>query len=358
MSYRQAKEIALRRTSKENKNPVQQVEDARDQVNDLKTEYTHMDANSPQAKQLLQKIADGEAAIKRMTAPTAPMVKISGGGEGGMQSTIPVKDQELSGDDFLKTLTPAQRSEVKALAEGRLPISPYALRSKQMWPLIERTMQYDPNFDASNYQTRVGVRKDFTSGPTSKNLTGINTAIGHIGTLDELGDALNNNDVKKANSLLNTISIEIGNQSVNNFNLARSAVGDELMRTFRQVGASETEANAWKSHFDAANSPEQMKGATKVAVELLNSRINALNDTWKRGMNTDKDFPNIVSSKSKSVLKRMGIKLEAGQSQPEKTEQTAAPTAKADHGAALEWANAHPDDPRAAKIKERASAKP
>src|ERR1019366_2257330 len=55
MSYKQAKEIALRRTTKENKNPVQQVEDARDQVNDLKTEYTHMEPNSPQAKQLLQK---------------------------------------------------------------------------------------------------------------------------------------------------------------------------------------------------------------------------------------------------------------------------------------------------------------
>jgi hypothetical protein len=79
MSYRQAKEIALRRTSNENKNPVQQVEDARDQVNDLKTEYTHMEPNSPQAKQLLQKISDGEAAIKRMTAPTAPMVSLDRG---------------------------------------------------------------------------------------------------------------------------------------------------------------------------------------------------------------------------------------------------------------------------------------
>jgi len=253
-------------------------------------------------------------------------------------------------------LPPAQRSEVKALAEGRLPISPYALRSKQMWPLIERTMQYDPNFDASTYQTRVGVRKDFTSGPTSKNLTGINTAIGHIGTLDELGDALNNNDLKKANSLFNTISTETGQPSVNNFNLAKSAVGDELMRTFRQVGASETEANAWKSHFDSANSPEQMKGATKVAVELLNSRINALNDTWKRGMNTDKDFPNIVSPRSKSVLKRMGIQLSSDASSP--SQGSSDPSNKADHNAALEWANAHPDDPRAAKIKDRASAKP
>ncbi len=79
MSYKQAKEIALRRASKESKNPVQQVEEARDQIDDMKTEYTNLEHGSPRAKQLLQKIQDGESAIKRMTAPTAPMVSLDKG---------------------------------------------------------------------------------------------------------------------------------------------------------------------------------------------------------------------------------------------------------------------------------------
>lgn len=78
MSYSRAKEIAMRRSTKESKNPVQQVEEARDMVNYMKTEYTHLEPNSPQAKQMLQKISDGEAAIKRMNAPTAPMVSMGG----------------------------------------------------------------------------------------------------------------------------------------------------------------------------------------------------------------------------------------------------------------------------------------
>ncbi|MDE2022460.1 MAG: hypothetical protein KGI71_06130 [Patescibacteria group bacterium] len=244
----------------------------------------------------------------RFAKSVAPVVQVAGVNE----STIPVQDREKTGEDFLKTLPKAQQAEVKALVEGRLPMSPYALRSKQMWPLVERAMQYDPTFDASNYNVRLSVRRDFASGPTSKNITAINTAIGHIGTLDELALAMNNKDVKAINRLFNRISTETGNPQVNNFNLARSAVGDELMRTFRQVGASETEANAWKQNFDSANSPAQFKGAIKVAAELLNSRINAINDTWKRGMNTDKDYGRIVSPKSKSVLKKMGIELEAG----------------------------------------------
>ena len=110
------------------------------------------------------------------------MAQIAAGGT--MQSTIPAQDQDKTGEDFLKTLPSSQQKEVKALVEGRLPVSPYALRSKKMWPLMERAMQYDPTFDASNYNVRLGVRRDFASGPTSKNITAINTAIGHIGTLD------------------------------------------------------------------------------------------------------------------------------------------------------------------------------
>ena len=68
MSYKQAKEILLRRGGKEDKNAVQDVANARDIINDLKTEYSHLDSKSPQAAQIMEKIRDGEEAIKRMKA--------------------------------------------------------------------------------------------------------------------------------------------------------------------------------------------------------------------------------------------------------------------------------------------------
>lgn len=225
----------------------------------------------------------------------------------GLKSSIPESSQGLSGNEYLNTLPKSVQNEVKALAEGRLPISSYALRSPKMWPLIEKTMQYDPSFDASNYTIRQGVRKDFTSGKTSNNITAINTAIGHIGTMGELSEALNNGDVKRVNQLYNAISSETGHPEVNNFNIAKSAVGDELMRVFRQVGSSETEAQAWKSSWDAMNSPEQIKGGIKVAASLLHSRLDALNDTWNRGMGTNTGYPGIVSPKSNATLAKLGL---------------------------------------------------
>jgi hypothetical protein len=171
--------------------------------------------------------------------------------------------------------------------------------------MVQRVSQYDPTFDASNAGARVGVRKDFTSGVAARNVTAINTAIGHIGSLDELGDALKNKDTRVLNSLFNRIATETGNPNVNNFELARDAVAHELVRVFRSVGASQKEQEEFASRFKAAASPEQLKGAVKTSAELLQSRIDALDDQWKRGMNTDKGYPDLLSPKSKKVMDRV-----------------------------------------------------
>lgn len=222
------------------------------------------------------------------------------GGAGG--SVIPASDQGKTGEEFLKTLSPADAAQVKALDEGRLPVSVYSLRSPGMRVLVERTMQYDPNFDATTYQTRQAVRRDFTSGQTARNITALNTAIGHLGTVYELGKELQTGNVRAANRLYQRIATETGSAQVNNFELARNAVANELTRVFRQVGASEQETREWASTIMAANSPAQLQGAARTVVDLLHSRIQALNDQWNRGMNTDKGFPNIVSPKSERVL--------------------------------------------------------
>jgi hypothetical protein len=182
--------------------------------------------------------------------------------------------------------------------------------------MLQRATQYDPTFDATNAAARSGTRKDFTSGQAARNVTAINTAIGHLGTLDQLGDALKNNDPRLLNAVVNRIATESGRPEVNNFEIARDAVGHELMRVFRQVGASKEESDAFQAKFKSANSPDQLKGAVKTAAELLQSRIEALDDQWKRGMNTDQGYPNLLSPKSQQVMAKVsGGKSAAPQQQ-------------------------------------------
>jgi hypothetical protein len=125
--------------------------------------------------------------------------------------------------------------------------------------------------------------------------------------LDRLNDALDTGNSQHINQAVNAIANALGKPEVNNQRIAAQAVGDELMRTFRQVGASESEANAWQAKFADANSKEKMKGATRTAAELLNSRINALDDQRKRGMGTEEGYPNLLSPHSKQVMSKFGM---------------------------------------------------
>jgi hypothetical protein len=240
----------------------------------------------------------------------AQHISVSVGGVGS--SVVPVKDQGKTGEEYLKTLSPAKANEVKAIAEGRQNISAMGYRGAQRQQMLEMVNQYDPDFDQTQFAARSSTRRDFSSGQAAKNITAINTAIGHIGTMDELASALGNKDLKLANSIVNRIATETGNPSVNNYSLAKTAVSDEMMRVFRQVGASDTEAARWEKAFDAANSPAQMKGAMRTAATLLNSRVQALGDQWKNTMGDTVKAPEIVHAKSKEVLEKLNVGGDAG----------------------------------------------
>jgi hypothetical protein len=169
----------------------------------------------------------------------------------------------------------------------------------------ERVAQYNPGFSATDYPTKQAVKKDFTSGPTSRNITSINTAIGHAGTLEDYAQAMGGTDVKLANKVINYARTELGHPEVNNLDMARLALGDELMKTFRGAGASELEAEAWRKRFDTAGSPQQIRDAAKTAMALLASRIDSLDDQWKRGMATDDGYPDLLSKHSRETIRKI-----------------------------------------------------
>jgi hypothetical protein len=120
---------------------------------------------------------------------------------------------------------------------------------------------------------------------------------------------MKNGDVQIANKLFNTVLTQLGKPEQPTLDTARIAVGSELMRTFRGVGAgSEKEIEEWRRNWDAAKSPAQYEATLKEAGELLGGRAFALNETWKSGTRMSTDFPNIIQPQSRSVLRRLGAK--------------------------------------------------
>lgn len=219
---------------------------------------------------------------------------------------IPAQHKDMHGADYLATLPTGMANLVKGVARGEVPLSAASMRYGNREALMQRVMQYDPTYN----QNRPKVWTDFTSGKTATNITAMNTVIAHMGTVNKLTDALQNGDIQTVNRVVNAASTEFGRPEINNAELAIQAMGNELMRVFRQVNASQAEVEAWEKKFNAAKgSPEQLKGALRTGAELLKGRVDAVNDQWKRGMNTEEDFPNILSPKSRQALKGLGVSM-------------------------------------------------
>lgn len=193
-----------------------------------------------------------------------------------------------TGQAVLDSVPPQIASQVKALAEGRMQFpSGFALKSPYWQSMLSLVSQYDPSFDAVNYNARANTRKDFTSGKSAQQVNALNTVVGHLSELSDKADALGNGSTPFVNSVKNWISRQGGSQKVTNFETAKQAVADELTRVYRQAGGSEQDIKSWEQSLNAANSPEQLHGAFATISDLLESKLNALQNQYSQGMGTN-----------------------------------------------------------------------
>lgn len=212
-------------------------------------------------------------------------------------------DTTKTGEDYLATLPRALAAQVRMLSEGRMAMPTGAgQRSAAARELVAAAAQYDPTMDAANVATRIATRKDFTSGKSAQNITALNTALGHIGSLWQASQALGNRTIPAWNGIANWAESQGGDPRVNNFNMARNAVVDELTRVFRGTGGSESDIQAWKDNINSSQSPEQLRASVGKAVELLNSRLESLGAQYNRGMSRSDQPISLLAPHAQSVF--------------------------------------------------------
>lgn len=230
------------------------------------------------------------------------------GAGGAAASAMP--DSGLSGDHLLSALDKPVAEQVKALAEGRIAFpGGFALKSPYWQRMVQLVSQYDPNFDAVNYNARAKTRNDFTSGKSAQNITSFNTAIGHLDTLDKAIEGLNNlNTMPALNGPINWAASAVSGDfqaRQKQFETAKTAVTDELTRAFRGTGGNVHDIVQWESQLSSANSPQALHAAVRQAVELLRSRIEAIGDQYNKGMSATSDPIRLLSKKAQETLRRI-----------------------------------------------------
>ena len=245
-------------------------------------------------------------ALSQAPAASAPVAAQSGN---------PIQQAMASGatgDELLAALPKPTAEQVKAMVEGRIaPPSSFALAKPYWQGMMSLAAQYEPNFDQTLWGSRNKTRAAFAQGTEAKNLTAINTAIGHLDSFDKAAQALGNGGIPAFNAIYNKVVPQVGGTDtagkIRTFEQAKEAVSNELMRVFRGVGASSSDTAKWAETLNASDSPQALRAAVKSAVDLLESRIGALSEQYKKGMGTDPnvDVLNMVYPKARATLDRL-----------------------------------------------------
>lgn len=216
-----------------------------------------------------------------------------------------------TGDEVLKNLAPPIAAQVKALAEGRQQFpAGFALKSPYWQSMISLVSQYDPSFDATNYNNRAATRKDFSSGKSAQTINALNTVAQHLDRLSDSADGLNNSSVPAYNTIANLISKASGNPQVTKFETDKKAVVDELTKAWRQSGGTESDIKSWSSVLDAASSPAQLHTAIGEMSSLLEGKLSAMETQLQQGMGKATDLK-AITPEARKVLDRLQGKAAA-----------------------------------------------
>lgn len=262
---------------------------------------------------------DGSSALQKRIAlaqsmgATPDQIKsmVLGSASQGAPPPIP-GDESKQGDAYLSTIDPQQAAQVKALAEGRMAFpTGTALKSPYWQQMLSAVSQYDPSFDAVNYNARSGTRKAFTSGKEAQTVNSLNTVAEHLGALSDAVQNLNNSSFQPYNAAKNKVADLLGDKDIATFNTTKKAVADEVAKVWRATGGSEADIQENLKNLSGSQSPEQLNAAIGTLTRLISGKVSALQDQYKQGMGTTKQVKSLVSPEAqksyRTVLKRAGM---------------------------------------------------
>jgi hypothetical protein len=240
-------------------------------------------------------------------------------------STIPLSPVVQNGNmDYYNTIPDHIKPMVNAVIEGRVPSSGRnSVDKKFMTNLIMAASNIDPTFDATVFQNRQNVRKEYsdTKGGAGANMQALSTAIHHLGSLYDNYQGMNNTDTpwvnKAENYLLDSnvggfgsvlgLKNKVANTQFYQGKVGSdaNAVSEELAKVFRSSGMSEQDVNAWRSKINPDMTPTQMKGVIGEAINLMNGRFDPLVSRYNQVLGTSKDKSFFMTPSALKDLERV-----------------------------------------------------
>lgn len=185
------------------------------------------------------------------------------------------------------------------------PPNRFSTLGKQIIGKVDELTNY--TYDSTKYPAIQKARTDFAPGGKEyQNIKSLNTAVGHLQTLQEKSDALKNSSVGWWNTVANYGLSATGDPRVQNFQQAVNAVSSEMSAIFKNSGTTDQDISSWKEQINSSESPEQLQGSIKTMVELMKSRLEAISGTYEQTMGVKLPME-VLSPQSLSILSSFGL---------------------------------------------------
>lgn len=255
--------------------------------------------------------------VKQQSAPAGYRYTADGnlevipGGPADKSGSQMIGDPNLTGNAYLASVQDqGLRNMIQAISEGRMQVPRIYRSSKggELGPteIAAAVNQYDPTFNAADYNARAKTYSGFTSGKEAQQVNALNTVAQHLQALAQDAAALNNTSMPALNGLVNTVESKgFGDPRVTRFNLARDAVSKELERVWRGTGGSETGIQQWQQDLSSSGSPAQLQNAISQLTELVNGKLQALKNQYVQGMGRSRNSLQLLSPQTQAVFSRL-----------------------------------------------------
>jgi len=198
---------------------------------------------------------------------------------------------------------------VKMFGEYDLQLSNYAFGRDPvfMGKLAQLAKEYNPSFNVGKYDVSQKARKDYTGqGQGGKNLTAINTAVGHFDTYLNDIEKEGNLSIGFLNSPRNWWRTEAQDDAApNNVKMTADMLASELVKATRGGPGASRDVQDWQQNVSPNHSPNVQRGSAHKALELLSSRLAAERDNYMRDVGQPPTVP-FLSKTSRETLRNRG----------------------------------------------------
>jgi len=217
----------------------------------------------------------------------------------------------MTGDELLKNLPSSDANMVTAMHEGRVPFTGMSSRSPQMQRIVALTEQAFPDFDATAWQERSKVSKDFSAGGGSgQKITQVQTAINHLASLADASEKLGGANAGFVSPLLNGAynMTQSQNPALLAYKRFSDLAGSEIAN-FVAGGRGSTLADRQHQagELDINNSPEARLSAAQTGVQAMFGKLEPIVEQYNKSFGTNKNVTDFLSPETKGSLAKLGM---------------------------------------------------